>query len=298
MRISTGMMAQSAIANVQTAFERIARSQEQMGTGRRINRPSDDPVSLQHMMTLKNAIQRTEQFRRNAEETRNFLGVTDSALDEAMRLVRRARTLAVQAANDTIDASVRANLANEVRGAILQLGAIGNTAYGNRHVFAGQRTLAPPFEPAAGGGFEYVGGRSTTGDADLIAQIGPSDMMVINTTGDLVFGSAFAALHGLRANLEGGSSSLISREDLPAFDEALTTLMGVRVQVGSSVRRLENVVQRYESATLNYTQIVSRIEDADIARTAVDLQTAELTYQGALAATRIGFQQSLLDFLR
>lgn len=297
MRISTGMMAQSAITNVQAAYERIARSQEQMGTGRRINRPSDDPVSVQHMMTLKNAIERTEQYKRNVEEARNFLGVTDHALDEAMRLVRQARTLAVQAANDTIDSDVRANLAEQVKSAIRQLGSIANTAYGNRYVFAGQRTLAPPFEPSAGGGFDYVGGRSASGDADIAVQIGPSDTMVVNTTGDLVFEKAFAALEGLQANLEGGSSSLISREDLPAFDEALTGLMGVRVQVGSSVRRLENVLQRYDSATLSYTEIVSRIEDADIARTAVDLQTAELTYQGALAATRIGFQQSLLDFL-
>lgn len=297
MRISTSMMLNRSLENVTSSYERLADTQEQIGTGKRINRPSDDPVGCETALNLQNYIDQVSQYNSNVTEAKNFMGLADNAMSSTGDLLRTARTLAVQGSTDTIDSTTRANLATQVQTIIDQVGSLGNASYGSRQLFSGQRTTDKPFTKNADSTYDYTGGTEANGDADLNIEIGKGDYMTINATGDKVFGSALSALKSLRDDLTNSQSEKISNNDISAIDSALNTVTGYRVQFGAQVQRLDDMASRYSTATDKYTSILSDVQDADVASTVVNLKSAELSYNASLKAVASGFQQSLLDFL-
>lgn len=298
MRITNGMMTGASLWNVDAAFGRLATSQEQMSSGKRINRPSDDPAGASRALGLQNAIDRLEQYQANATEAQSFMGSTDTALSQAATLLRQARTLAVQGASDTIDQVRRSGFVPQLQSVIDSLATAANTTYGSRYVFAGQRTTTEPFTKDATGAWQYGGGAAANGSADVVAEIGPNETMVINQTGDTVFTGAFSALASLKEHLDSGDISAISQDDLKAIDEALTGVTGARAQVGARVQRLQQLTSAYSAAGTQYSDMLSKTVDVDIAQVVVEFQSAQVAYNGALSATKMSFQQSLLDFIK
>jgi len=297
MRISTLMSADNARTALNQAVERVIRAEERVASGRRLNRPSDDPAGLTQALSLRSSLEGIAQFRRNAADAKGFLGTTDTALANASDLLRQARTLAVQGANDTLEPEARQALARQVDAIIERIGAIGNTAYGSRYVFGGQRTTEPPFVQVAGA-WTYHGGASADGESRLTVEIGVGDELAMNVAGEAVFPRAFQALATVRDQLASGSKTALSKEGLQAVDAALRLVGEARADVGSRMQRLLQADATLEEAQGQLATILSGIEDADIPSTVVELKSAETAYQSALAATAHGFRQSLLDFLR
>jgi len=298
MRISTGMIASRSLANVSAAYERLAVTQEQMATGKRINRPSDDPTGTHRTLDLNHALGRLSQYQQNATDAQAFLGSTDAALTQAANLLRQARALAIQGASDTLDEYRRAGFVPQLQSVIDGLAGVANTAYGTRRIFAGQRTTEDPFVQDTSGRYRYAGGTTAAGDDDLAVDVGPGEPMVINRSGDSLFAGAFDTLMALRDHLGEGDVTAISKADLKALDDALAVINEARADVGARVQRLKQLDDAYTAARTHMTENLSKMQDIDIAQVVVEFQTAQVTYNGALSATKMGFQQSLLDFLR
>lgn len=297
MRVSSLNLLDNRLIDVGLTAERFSQAQTRLGTGLRINKPSDDPRGIGESINLRAAAERIDQFLRNGADARGFMGSADKALEHAVVMLRQARVLAVQGANDTLDIQARNGLAAQVGDIIGQVAAVANSQYGSRYLFAGQRTTAPPFI-ASSGGYAYQGGSAATGDGDLLVEIAPTDKVAINSTGDTLFEEAFSSLADLRDNLSTAQSQDISTTDIAAIDAAIETLTTARAAIGSTVQRVQQTGARLEQTRLDLTTTISAIEDADIPRTVVELKTAETAYQSALAATAIGNQSSLLDFLK
>lgn len=297
MRVSTGYSASNSLYDVSAATERLAAAQQRMSSGRQLEKPSDDPRGTAIALGLQSTLDAIDQYQRNITDAKGFLGTADSALSQAATAVRQARTLAVQASSSAIDPTERAGFVTQLDSIVKQLGAMGNSMYGHRYVFGGQRTTQRPFQ-ATGDTIVYKGGSSSTGDADLSVEIAPGEAMVINTPGDQALGSALTALGDLRAHLQSGTPSDISNNDLDKLDGALNDITGARAEIGGRSQRLQQAGDRLDQTTVELTAFRSKIVDADIPQTVVELQSAQTTYQAALAATARGFQQSLLDFLK
>ena len=163
--------------------------------------------------------------------------------------------------------------------------------------FAGQRTDTAPVL-ATTAGYKYVGGTQATNDGDLTLDIGRSDSVKINVTGDQVFVPLLAALGKLSNDVANGAVSVVSRDDLAQVDTQLNNVLSVRADMGSKINRLTTTATRNDVTKDNYTKLISDIENADIPSSVVELQTAQTAYQAALTATSRSFQNSLLDFLK
>jgi flagellar hook-associated protein 3 FlgL len=131
--------------NLHRNYSKLAGLQEQLSSGRRINRPSDAPVDTTNALELREGLSSHSQFKRNASDGISYLTIVDSALSGASNVLQNIRELTVQGSNDTYTATDRRYIANDMRQLLLQMVSISNTAYKGDYIFSGTQTDTPPY---------------------------------------------------------------------------------------------------------------------------------------------------------
>lgn len=123
----------------------LAHLQEQLSTGRRLLRPSDDPSDVANALKLRSKVKQLSQHGNNIEDGMGFMAVTDTALVSTNDLIQRMRELAIQASNDTLSVNERSYILKEVEQLTRQLLSIGNTQFKGDYIFGGTQTRIAPF---------------------------------------------------------------------------------------------------------------------------------------------------------
>jgi flagellar hook-associated protein 3 FlgL len=291
MRVTGQMIAQTALRNINANTSRMQTLQDQLTSGKRVSRASDDPVAVTQALIYKTSLNETSQYKTNIDEAIGWLNTTDTALGSTSDLLSRARELAVEGANDTLSGQDRSAIADEVDQLLEQSAQVGNTAYGSRYIFAGTKTGAPPFAVAPGG-------VTYSGDAgNVTRQIGASAFTTVNAPGSATFGSTFTALRDLSANLRGNNASGIATS-ITALDAAANTILSARSAAGAKVNALEAAATRASDMEINQTGLLSKAEDLDIAEAITNFSIADTVYKASLQAGSRALQPSLLDYLR
>lgn len=186
---------------------KLVRAQEQVASGLRILRPSDDPVGASRAAALKNQIGQQEHFLEAIGSGRVMLDTAASALEDVSSLFIEARTLTIEGLNGTKAPAERELLANQVdllRDRLLEL---ANSQTGGRYLFGGTSTQRPPFEVVDLGGREsvvYVGDQR---EAEIL--VGQNARVGTGLAGSRVFaktaytGTRYAGLTGATAGTSG-----------------------------------------------------------------------------------------------
>jgi len=152
MRISTAGMFRASLGQMQELQSALARTQEQIASGKRLLAPSDDAIGAARSIELRELSSRIEQFNRNGNLAQSRLSVEEQALASAGDLLQRARELAVQASNGTQSNETRAFIATEVRQLKEQMIQLANTQdTTGRYLFSGYRDKVQPFSGTADG---------------------------------------------------------------------------------------------------------------------------------------------------
>jgi flagellar hook-associated protein 3 FlgL len=136
VRITSEVMVTRSLDRLQTRLQAYERAQSELGTGRKILRPSDDPAGARRAMSLEAALRAREQDLRNANDAQGWLDTADSALQSALQRLSRVRELALRGASDS-GAAERQALAAEVREIAEELQGIANTRHVDRPLFGG-----------------------------------------------------------------------------------------------------------------------------------------------------------------
>ena len=150
MRITHHRLVEQVINNVEAQMERLSRSQEQLTTGRRVNRTSDDPVAASEILNLQTRLDRIDQYRRNINSGLSSLNLTENTLSQVRDLGVRVRSLTVQGANDVTTSEGRQALAEEIDQEIRQLLSLANTSHNGRYLFGGNEIRQAPYEAVEG----------------------------------------------------------------------------------------------------------------------------------------------------
>lgn len=297
MRISTNNVMQKTLFDLNVALDRYTSAQNEVSSGKRLNKPSDDPAGMSYALSLHNVLDNIDQYRSNIADAKAFMSTAENALGSAADVIRSVRTTVVQAASSQMNDQSRISLASQIDAAVGQLAQIANSTYGQRYVFGGQRTTAPPFV-ADGDTYRYRGGSRDTGDGTLTVDVGVGQSMTINASGDTLFNRAFAALAKIKSDIMGGQTTALSNEDLTQIDAVAATISTARSDLGTKINSLTQTDTRLEQTSLQLKDTLSKIEDADIPSAVIELQTAQLAYQAALSAASKSLSMNLLDFLR
>ncbi|NIY46968.1 flagellar hook-associated protein FlgL [Cedecea colo] len=184
MRISTQMMYDQTMRGVTNAQSTWLGYGEQMSTGLRVNRPSDDPVAASQAVVLSQAQSQTSQYALARTFATQKVSLEENVLSQVTTAIQTAQEKIVNAGNGTLSDDDRASLATEISGIRDQILNLANSTDGNgRYIFAGYKTETAPFSDGAEG-VSYDGGKTAitqSVDASRTMTIGHTGAQVFNT---------------------------------------------------------------------------------------------------------------------
>ncbi len=155
-RVPNLLTSQLSLSGLGKTSVALIRAQEQLSTGKRINRISDDAVRAAIVLALDQRERESAQKLRNVQHGSSLLNTLDQALNDASEVVREAAGIASSQVGIGSDATTRSNQAVVISSLIQSLVQIGNRDLAGIHVFGGAVIDRPPFE-AFLGGYRYVG---------------------------------------------------------------------------------------------------------------------------------------------
>jgi len=183
MRISTSQFQRTSLSSILERQTKLAKLQQQLGSGRRILTPSDDPAGAAQALQLANKISQLERLQANANLANNRLTQEESTLEQVGTLIHRVHELAVAANNDHQSAADRKLIATELRERFEELLQLANATDGNgEYLFAGVASRDAPFLVSGDRQVTYVGDQT-----ERFLQIGPARQLAVNHTGFDVF---------------------------------------------------------------------------------------------------------------
>jgi flagellar hook-associated protein 3 FlgL len=146
MRIATAHAFSQSINNLQERQQRLAASQQQLTSGKRVNYASDDPTAAARAERALAQISRTEANQRTLDASRNVMNIAETSLGGASDLLQSARETMVAAGNGSYSDSDRLALVAKLKEIRNQLLTVANTSDGGGgFVFGGQGSSSPPF---------------------------------------------------------------------------------------------------------------------------------------------------------
>ena len=125
-RVGTANMYDNAIRNVSARQTSLVNLQENLTSGKRVVRASDDPVSAAQAERALTRISRIQTEQRALENQRNAIAQAESTMGDAIGLVQEARQLMVSAGNGALSSNDRATIANQLQSLRDQLTAVAN----------------------------------------------------------------------------------------------------------------------------------------------------------------------------
>jgi flagellin-like hook-associated protein FlgL len=170
----------------------LFRLQTQLSTGRRFERPGEDPIASGRIMSLQSLLERKEQVQTNLKTNQSFLSATDTAMSTISSMLADVRGAALAVVGTTASEEQRAAAAMQVNEAITQLLDAGNQNFRGRYLFAGSTTLVRPFQLVGDGVVEYLGNEQrllSYSDVDLLFETNVDGSYVFGAVSEPVCGS-------------------------------------------------------------------------------------------------------------
>ena len=170
MRISTANSYNNAIDSLMERQNALAQTQDQMTSGKRVNRASDDPAAAARSERAQAAQARSVATQRAVDASNNAMTLAEGALGDAGSLLQRVREALVAAGNATYGDTERVGLADQIAGLRQQLLTVANRSDGaGNHFFGGQSSTQAPFTDVPGGvQFQGTAGASQAATSDAL----------------------------------------------------------------------------------------------------------------------------------
>jgi flagellar hook-associated protein 3 FlgL len=288
MRVTNSMMTATVKRNLFRQAENLARKQETMASGLRINRPSDDPLGYGKVLDYRKTLTSLDQYDRNIQNAKNRIEFVETTLEGVEELIVDAKNWAVnQSGSDSMDREAAITSVQNIRDQVLQL---ANSKMGSVYVFSGFQTLTPPF--AADGTYNGDNGYYSVMSADNME-------MQVEADGSRIFQGAedvFDALDQLLVGLQTDDTTII-HDQINRFEQAQDQIQMVRAESGAKFQQLELVEQQTAKLKFTFEEMLDSTEKANIEETIIDFNNQELAYEMSLNAAAKIIQPTLMNFL-
>lgn len=290
LRVTQGMVSARMMRNLSANYARMNVSQNELSTGRKINKPSDDPVGITYALRYRSEAAMNEQFERNIDVAKSYIDQTDTVLSEINEMLQRANELTTKGLNGTNPQSALDAIAKELEEIYTGMIEAGNSQLNGKYIFNGQKTDVKP----------YAIGTETTDAAHIDYQLGMGVEAPINITGNEAFGTGSTSLFSVVKGLASAFSSGNQATATTLFNNLKTGLekfSQVRSEVGARSNRITLMENRLSDLSLSLEDLTSKVEDADIAEVITRLQADQSVYQASLSTGAKIIQRSLVDYL-
>jgi len=297
MRVTQNITTNNFINATRNQTAGMLKLQKQIATQKRINKISDDPIGMSHVLDYRRNLAAIEQYEQNIERGTTRLEHNLSILDFASDLVDQARQIAVEHSGSAVSVEARqlaAYRARELHDQIIQL---ANSKFEGNYIFSGHATATPPFAPNGSYGGD---------DGKARIMIAENVEVKIDADGRNIFGGnggveVFTELQNLIAGLENadlaaGSVQIAATRD-PLFN-ADEQINYKATEYASNFYRLEATQDYWSNLKPKVNEAMASTEEIDVTRAVLELKNLELAYETTLATAARIIQPTLMDFLR
>lgn len=144
MRITNQMMTNSMLSHITQNKINMSTLESQYSTGKKILKPSDDPIVAVRALKLRsNLTELTQYLSKNIPDAESWMDVTESAMDKINSILTSINTYCVQGSSDTLTEKDRTNILQNLIQMKEQIYQEGNSQYAGRYVFTGFKTDTP-----------------------------------------------------------------------------------------------------------------------------------------------------------
>ena len=288
-RVTQTSMTSATLRGLQASLGRTQDLQNQLSTGKRLNKPSDDPAGLATTMQLRAQQTQDASYLSTIDDANGRLSQADTALRDISKSLTRAKELMVRANSGSMDATSKQSISTELTAIRQSVMQAYNTTWGDRPVFGGTAPGAQAVDPADG---SYVGD-----EADIVATIGRNQSVRTDVKGSDIGADALPALLAKAVDdITSGSPDVADDQDqLDAVLGKISTALG---DVGARVNQIQTTKDRITNEQIDLTDRITTIESADLPETIMQLSSSQVAYQSALGAASKIIQTSLLDYLK
>lgn len=307
MRITNNFIQANALANLQTNMQRMSESQQQVSSGLRIQKASDDPAGASRAIQTRGSIRALDQYQRNISLANTRAATEETALSQLGDILTRAKQLAISQGTATADANTRATTKVEVDQLLQAAIQLGNTRDGDEYLFGGKWGDQAPFDAAQTAQSPYyVSLDPDTGlprEPSGVNQTEISAGRYMQATHDgkqvLIDSGVIAAIKELSDALADTSAPQTAiQTSAGSIDTAFDNLQVLIGENGARVNQLDVTSANLAAFSINLKTLKSDVEEVDIEQAVTELVSRQTAYQAAMLATSRVMGLTLADYLR
>ncbi len=279
---------------------RVEQAQQEVTSGRRINKVSDAPDELSSLLQLRTELNQTEQLRSNLSRVKAEADTAEQTLQSAIEALDRAAVLGMQGANGTMTAERREMIAVEVETILEQMVGLSRSRIEGRYIFSGNADDQPPYtidmaldDPVSA----YLGDPATR------QVMHPSgNVFSVSKSAEEIFDhpdaekNVFDAINNLRLALRDNDDTGIEAalDQITSAGDHLNNELAYYGTVQNQVAEATNFAYKQE---LRLQTRLSGVQDTDMTSAILELNEARYQQEVALATKAKSQRRTLFDYL-
>ncbi len=302
MRVTNQLITRNSKARLQSSLQGIDRLREDISSGLRVRKMSDDPTAAGEVVRVGSSMRAIDSFRRNIDIGVARASSEETILNQLTDNLGRAIELGVAQASATASAQTRSIVKSEVDQLINNAVQLGNTRFGDDYLFGGTRSGEAPLRlpPTAADGFSAL--TDTSGPVNpsgaIALETGDNRFVTPNHNATDVFltSDALESLRALSTALGNNDVAGIrtATDRLTAASSQVQNLLGVQ---GTRINELENSKSNLDAMELTLKTFRSDLRDTEVDKAMADLVGKQTMYQAAMSATSRILGLSLANYL-
>jgi len=301
VRITPNITMQNSLYNLQSTRNLMDKTNEKIASGLNYNRPSDDPVRANMLVSLADQLRAEEQYASNVEKAAIAINMIDSPLTAMSETLTDIRSLVSIAVGGVSDNLVLENMVDQLTAYREQLADYGNTQVGDNYIFAGTKVTTMPFDrnvqdpPDSA---PYYNGNDETISVELDTGV----FEEINIPGSQILtGPHVNTLKTLDEFIYVLKNDPTDTASLQALSKDIYTgaqqLYNAQITTGNRIYRLESISKMLDNSKNTMLTVIGNVQNADYVKLAVQMQQQQMAFEATLSTTAKISKMSLLDYL-
>ena len=306
MKISTTLYFDRANQQLGNVQGELAKTQEQLSTGKQIVKPSDSPDKASLVTRLESELARQASYRNTLKSVNTRLQTEETALINTSNVMTRVKELAIQAASDSLSPADRQSIALEISSLKEQVLSLANTQDTNgNYLFSGSRVGSPAFGKDAKGQVVYLGDESR-----MKVAVGDNRRMNLNMPGTDAFVKVirddgkgnkvgvgfFKAIDDL-ANAVKNSNHVNMQRGIAEIDTLQQGVSNATAQIGTDMNVVDMQNSVLDEVTLRLKITKSDAEDLDYTSAITKMNKDQLALEAAQSSFAKISQLSLFKYM-
>lgn len=307
MRVTQNASANNALYNIQQQRARLDSLQESISSGRKVNRPSDNPISSGVLLDINDRLTAVDQYSTNISKANTLVKFTETALTGMSDILEQARKLIGTINSGSSEPGIRQSAHDQLVDLKKQIVDMANTQNGDQYIFGGAINDVPPFN---NGNNNYAGDST-----QLTIEIARATTQAVGITGDRLLKGTSTPVGTLP---DYGSTDILKTFDdliaavgdkniqsnVPAITLGAANLDAGYKQIINAVgdniarmTRLDGMTKLNDNNKNMMQQIVDSLQEVDYAKLGVELNNQKTAFEASLSSTAKISQLSLLNYM-